>query len=469
MNSEIKIYEYPGGEIQRVQVVRFDDWAQLKFLHMEYNDAALGCFYDIYRNYLVPGCPWFFGRMIMFRLPEDLDVELPSDSKKYGVVGERLTAASIVLQVGVKITNSGAPVFKNEQAKRLWQTLEAQDCVRVVCGKLPYTKVIPVGNAVGYMSEQDVDAAMKVNASFFIMDPIDCATIYDQVGTAFGLCVKDGAVESPPLFGREALLVKRDGSVIIAQPDVRELTIEINGRQYRHGENATIYTRPERVKTPGGAELKVVIVGRRVVAVKSGGSVEIPASGFVMCVEDAVATCASAVDGAGVESGVTSGARPVAAGDSVTYHGMEDVQFGIQVGNSIIRDGVKTEQFLSRFYNVRKLERVPFPPSLYPMDFEKARAARIALGGDKDGKPMFFWAEGAGKLKYVAGEDSCGASLTEMAEIAADIGMANGINLDGGGSAQILIRNQRFLRISDRNVTDNSDAERLVPLGLIVR
>jgi len=466
MNTEVKVYEYPGGEIQRVQVVRFEDWAELDFLHPKYNEAALGCFYDIYRNFLVPGCPEIFGRMIMFRVPDDLDVELPSDSKKYGTVADRLTAASIVLQDGVKIAD-GKPVFKNEQAKRLWQALEERDCVRIVCGKMPFTKVIPVGNTVGYMSEQDVDAAMKVNASFFIMDPIDCATIYDQVGTVFGLCVKDGVVESPPLFGREALLVKRDGSASIAQPNVRELVIEINGKQYHHGGNATIYTRPERAKTPGGAGVKVVIVGRKVVAVKESGSVEIPASGFVMCIEGETGKCNCACRN--VAAGADECTEDVVAGDCVTYRGMEDIKFGIQVGNSIIRDGVKTEQFISRFYNVRKLERVPFPPSLYPLDFEKARAARIALGADKDGKPMLFWAEGAGKLKYVAGEDSTGASLTEMAEIAADIGMANGINLDGGGSAQILIKNQRTLRISDRNTADNSDAERLVPLGLIVK
>lgn len=93
----------------------------------------------------------------------------------------------------------------------------------------------------------------------------------------------------------------------------------------------------------------------------------------------------------------------------------------------------------------------------------------VALGSDKEGKPMLFWAEGAGKLKYVPGEDSTGASLKEMAEIAEDLGMINAINLDGGGSAQILLKNKRALRISDRNKADNSDAERLVPLGLMVR
>lgn len=467
MDSEVKVYGYPNGEIQRVQVVRFEDWAELDFLRPEYSEAALDCFYDIYRNYLVPKCPWIFGRMILFRMPDKLDVELPFNSKKYGEVAEQLTAASIALQEGVKLTAKGKPVFKNDKAKELWEALLKRDCVRIVCGKLPFTKVIPVGNLVGYMSQQDVDAVMKVNASFFIMDPFDCATIYDHVGTVFGLCVKDGVVENPPLFDREALLVKRDGSVSIAQPNVREMVIEINGKQYRHGGNATIYTRPERAKTPGGAGVKVVIVGRKVVAVKESGSVEIPASGFVMCIEDEVGKCTCACRN--VATGADECAGDVVVGDTVTYHGMEDVRFGIQVGNSIIRDGVKTERFISRFYNIYHLERIAYPPCLYPMNFEKARAARIALGADKDGKPMLFWAEGAGKLKYVAGEDSCGASLTEMAEIAVDIGMINGINLDGGGSAQILFKNQRTLHISDRNTADNSDAERLVPLGLIVR
>ena len=103
------------------------------------------------------------------------------------------------------------------------------------------------------------------------------------------------------------------------------------------------------------------------------------------------------------------------------------------------------------------------------MDFEKARAARIALGADKEGKPVLFWAEGKGKLSYVPGEDSTGASLSEMADIAADLGLRNAINLDGGGSAQILVDGARALHISDRNKEDNSDAERLVPLGLVVR
>ena len=103
------------------------------------------------------------------------------------------------------------------------------------------------------------------------------------------------------------------------------------------------------------------------------------------------------------------------------------------------------------------------------MDFEKDRAARVALGADKEGKPVLFWVEGKGKISYEPGVDSTGASLMEMAEIAQSLGLRNVINLDGGGSAQILVDGVRSLHISDRNKNDNSDAERLVPLGLVVR
>jgi len=182
--------------------------------------------------------------------------------------------------------------------------------------------------------------------------------------------------------------------------------------------------------------------------VYEGLSAPVPTSGVVLC---------------------PAGECHAKPGDRVTYHGMEDVRFGIQVGNSILRDGVKTLSFQSKYYNIRHLEPVPFPPSLYPLDFEHARAARIALGADAEGKPMILWAEGAGKLHYTKGVDSCGASLAEMAEICEAVGMVNGVNLDGGGSAQILVNNARSLLISDRKAEDNAESERPVPNGLIVR
>ena len=74
-------------------------------------------------------------------------------------------------------------------------------------------------------------------------------------------------------------------------------------------------------------------------------------------------------------------------------------------------------------------------------------------------------AEGAAKIGYRPGEGSCGASLSEFARICEEAGMANGVNLDGGGSAQILLDGVRHLRISDRDETE-AETERFIPLAI---
>ena len=436
MNEQIKIYTYPGGERQRVQLVRLDDWSQLHFAQPPVLERAIDGYAHIYRQYLIPACPWIFGQLVLFRLPEDVQLRLPAET------ASRLTAAAELLQKNVRIAG-GKPRFRTKQAQELYAELEKRDCIRIVSGRLPVTQFIPVADRGGLLSE--TPGKLKVNASFFIMDPIDCATAHDHVGTPLGLQVSDGKVLNPPLFGREALLVKKNGEVTVKPVDVQDLTLRIGGKTFRHGENARIFSRPERAWATG-AGTKLVIVGDSVAAVTEKRRVKIPASGFVLQLKEKVA---------------------VSPGEQVEYLGLEDVSFGIQVGNSIVRGGEATEKFISRFYNIRRLEPVPFPPSLYPMDFAHARAARIALGADKAGKPMLLWAEGAPKSGYVAGKHSCGASLSEMAAICLDLGMENAVNLDGGGSAQLILGGVRALELSDRN-PDGSQAERAVPSALTI-
>lgn len=445
MKSEVITFPCSDGEIQRVQVVQLDNWKDLEFLHPAPSEGAFEGFCRIYEQFLIPAAPWVFGNIVMFRLPEGLDVPFPFETDRFGTVAEPLTAAAVALRRGVKVL--GKKIwFRDEQTEWLWKKLEESNAVRIVRGKLPITTVIPVGREAGLLSETRPDAAMKVNANFFIMDPFDCATPYDHIGIPFGLLVKDGVVEQPPLFGREALLVRKDGSVRIGAPELKNLRVRIGAEVFVHGENARFHSRPSRPVV--FAKKALVVIGRQVAAVRENGLVPIPGAGFVICPEE---DCA------------------VKPGDTVTYEGMEDVIFGIQVGNSILRDGVKTERFLSKFYNIRALEPVPFPPCLYPMDFRNARAARIAIGADGEGKPMLLWAEGAAKLGHTPGVDSRGATLPDMARFCAEVGMVNAVNLDGGGSAQILLNNVRSLMISDRRAEDFTEFERAVPLGLIVK
>ena len=446
MRSEIRTFSYPNGEIQRFQAVHIDSWEDLQFHKPDHSDRAIDSFQRIYRKFLVPACPVLFGTMVMFRLPERMEVPFSRETKRYGRVASDLTAAAAALERGLFFLGK-REVFRDEQTKRFYLELKMRGCIRIVKGWLPITTIIPVGNFSGFLTESEEKARMKVDASFFIMDRFDCATALDHIGIPFGLRLKDGVIESPPAYNREALLVKMDGSIEIRPLDIRELEIQIGEIRYRHGQNVEIYDRP-RCRTVRDPGIKVAVCGDTVAAVRQEGSLVVPASGFVMRLD---------------------GKCDIRPGDKVVYHGLEDIAFGIQVGNSIVKNGVKTEKFLSRFYNIRHFQPIPYPPSLYPMDFKRGRAARIALGADGDGKPMLLWAEGAGKIRYVPGQDSCGASLSEMADICEAVGMVNAVNLDGGGSAQILLNNRRSLMISDRIEEDNSECERPVPMGLIVQ
>lgn len=443
MDPEIKTIKRPDGEIQRLQTVKLPDWESPAFFRPQPAKDPLPGLLRIYRQFLVPSAPWIFGQMVLLRVPEGM--ALPAGVDASDDPEDRLFTAADLLREGVRLVR-GKPHFRTAEARLLWEKLEGAGALETVCGKLPFTKVIPVSEKMGLLSESAQEASLRVNASFFIMDPFDCASPYDSVGTPFGLCVKDGEILSPPLYEREALLVEKSGCVRIGKPSLQELTIEIAGQVFEPGRNAEIISRPLCSRTAVGSGPEAVIVGRKVRALNLVGGLEVPAAGFVLRSPDLQGNC---------------------MGGEVRYHGPEDIVFGIQAGSSLLRDGVRSGGFLSPFYNIRKLQRTAFPPSLYPLNYEKDRAARIALGADKDGRPMLLWAEGAPKIGYRRGETSCGASLSEMEEYCREAGMANAVNLDGGGSAQILLNGRRALELSDRK-EDGSELERAVPLGVSV-
>ena len=450
IHSEIKTVRTPDGETERLQIVRIPDWKSLDFFHPQPVRDPLSGILRIYRQFLVPACPWIFGQMALLGLPGG-ENEPAAERQALSASGihdedpeDALFRAADCLQEGLRL-RKGKAFFRTDEAEALWQRLGKEGLVKTVSGKLPFTKIIPVSGKMGLLSESEPQAALKVNASFFIFDPFDCATLYDSVGTPFGLCVKDGRILSPPLYGREALLVCRDGRVRVEKPLLKDLTLEIRGKLFRAGRNAELVTRPDFGRTAAGSGPEVMITGRKVRAVNLIGGLEIPAGGFVLRSPD---LCG------------------ISPGDEVSYHGLEEISFGIQVGSSLLKDGVPSGGFLSPFYNVRSLKRTAYPPSLYPLDYQKARAARIALGADKEGSPLLLWAEGAPKTGYRKGKTSCGASLSEMEEYCVAAGFVNAVNLDGGGSAQILLSGRRSLEISDRTES-GEELERAVPTGLV--
>ena len=446
MKSIIKTFKYSNSDdIQKVHLIRWDNWDDLFFLHPDYSEQAFINMGTFYKNVFAKQYGNFFGKSILFRMPDTLESEIPMYDSEYGQMLDMMVAVNVALRKNVKYHDGNVRVIE-EKARKLYGELMKKNCLQIASGNLPFVDILPVSNSFGFISQCQNNARIKVNSSFFVMDRFDCGTGYDVIGTPIGLCVRNGIVENPPLFDREVLLVDENYKVHITKISLSDLEIQIDSTLYADGENCRIFSRPDYKKTPSGG-FDIVITGNNVIAYKEGGNTPVPCSGFVMKLNE----------------------KTVIRRRQVIYRGLEKVRFALQVGNSVMVDGVKTEKFISHFYSFLNIGTVSYPPSMYPRNYRKDRAPRIVLGADKDDKPMLMWFEGAGKFGYVQGQESCGASLSEVVDICEALGVYNGINLDGGGSAQLLVNNERKLKISDRDPDDYSEMERAVPIGLYVK
>jgi hypothetical protein len=439
MNRAIKTYTYPDGEIQRVETVRGFTWDDLSFVTPPFAPSVIKALARLYRDYIIPKHPESYGTLVFFHIPEgSLFTLQPSHNV---VLYDTQIQAKALFQTHLQTSEFQ---FQEQILQNAWEDLRTRGLIEVVSGTGSGLSFLPVSGKIGFLSDISYGEVPVVNASFFLMDFSDCDSPYDVLGTPYGLMHHNGITLSPPLFGREALGVGQDGRVRIFHPTLRDVTVEIDGKRYHDGNGCTFHGRPAERTTPPSFGSDWVIVGNRVVAIHDGGETPIPMAGFVLSFPEK---------------------RRVVA-QTVQYHGFEQLRFGIQVGPALLTDGVQADKLVCPFFQPGGV--VPFPPTVYPLSFENGRAARIGLGCDANDSPVLVWVEGAGKLGHVKGKESAGASLAEFAAIGSELGLRQLVNLDGGGSAQIIHDGARKLRVADRVPGQNTEAERPVPNGLRV-
>lgn len=417
------------GELERYQIVRGFGWKDLDFVYPEFSQDAFDSLCAIYEIYIMSRHRDEYRNLVLFHVSDGTDLPLSSDT----IFDKDILLSSYL--------NDGCC---SEPFESLIERLGSLGRVRVFHGTGDKTIFIPVADTLGFLSSES--GRVLTNSHFFEMEILDIDSPYDKLGTPFGLALKDGVVLSPPLFGREALLVDYSGNVSVRNVDIRNLEIRVLDKSFKDGINCTIYDRPEMRVTPLSDSSDLVIVGKKVIAIKEGGNTRIPMAGFVLSIDRAIASQ--------IKDSLLSA--------EVAYSGMERYLFGIQVGSSLVVDGKASKVFCSSFYDNSK-DGVPFPPCVYPLDYDNARSARMALGSDCDSNPVLIWAEGANKMGYRKGLDSSGVSLSEFADYSLSLGLRNVINLDGGGSAEIFISGKRSM-----HVTAN-DRERPIPIGLIAK
>ena len=449
IESRIDTVKYENGEIQRYQIVSGFAWKDMEFTQGAFTKESFEELLRMYRIFIATKNPSFYGALMAFHIPDDIPSPFPSTTE-FGTVYDKQAAAAIGLRRMVaegSIRKKGHSLqIDNPEIRQFIGKLEENGWIGIAYGeKEDEVSVMPVGSDLGYLSSVEPRPQIVCNSHFFTMDLFDCDSPYDVFGTPYGMIIKDGIMSQPPLNHREALMVDMDGNARITKPEIKDNPISIQGKTFIHGKNCTIYQRPEVRQTPAEEGLDVIIAGDEVVAFHEGGAVRVPMNGFVLHTSETLEQVPS----------------------PVIYLGYDDCLFGIQVGSSSVKDGVVMKGFESAFYNIYK-DPVPYPPTLYPLDYEKARAPRMAICSDADGDPAIVWSEGPSKLYYQKGIDSCGTSLLELGEYCHGIGLVNVLNMDGGGSAEIFVDGKLQMHVSDR-LPDNSDAERPVPMGLMIR
>ncbi|MBR2826816.1 MAG: phosphodiester glycosidase family protein [Erysipelotrichaceae bacterium] len=444
MKNTIKTYAYENGEKQRVQIVQPDSWDSLNFVMPPFSHAAFANLADLYDKYIVRKYSLVFGTVILFYLPEDIEFEYREYDEDHGFIYDKLTALTLIFRNSISV-DGNAIRFNDEKAARLYSMLEERRCLRVMKGRLTTLTILPVGRTIGFLSDLP-GVALKTNSSFFTMDLPDISTAYDRIGTPIGMYVKDGNVVYPPMHDRDILTVDESGNVSIRQQSDFRIRYMID-RIIFHEHNSMIYARPSCQMTPKGGH-DIVVVNNEVIAIKPGGNTPVPSGGYVIKTNYVITSFTDR---------------------KVKYGKLNDVAFAVQCGNSVIVNGERQRGFTSPFYDIRKPWMVSFPPSLYPLNFYKDRAPRMIIGADKKNDPLIIWIEGAGKFGYEKYVDSCGASLNESELICERLGVHNAVHLDGGGSAQILYHDKRYLKLSDRSSKDFREMERGVPLAIYVK
>ena len=445
MTSEIITEKHEDGSLQRLQVVKGFPWSALSFEAPPFSHDAFSEFVRLYEAFIIPKAPEKYGTLVFFHVPDEISFPF-SGKREAGTVFDRTLAFALLLEEeGAKgrVRFSDSTLSADDAGLNAFiSMMTSSGWLYTLNGKGKGLSFLPLSGRFGFQSHMKRSTRLSVNSHFFIMELPDRDSPYDLYGEGFGLAVKDGAVLQPPLFGRESLLVGRDGRVSIGFPCVRDLSCEINGKTYVHGKNAQFFSRPECRVTPASAGTDIIVIGNRSQAFHDGGVTVIPSSGFV----------------------ISSMEKEEHVCSEVHYGGLEDYVFAIQTGPMIIREGRRAEAFMTPYFSGAG---VSYPPTSFPLDFVRDEAPRIIIGADWNDEPVIIWAEGRSKLFYDRTRDSRGLSLSGAAKVAADLGLKNAITLDGGGSALMLLSGKAHMHVSGR-YPDNSDAERPVPFVITV-
>lgn len=446
MKSEIVEVCLEDGNIQKYQIITGFDWDELIFKSPPFDNKVIKAMAHLYTVNIIPKDKNKYGVLFFYHLNSK---EIPLDrNTEIGYIYDNQVLLNYHFNKAyskneIRYVNDQL-IIDNPILNNIYKEMMREDCIAFAKGdKKNCMSFFPVSNDMGYLSNLK-NNSLLVNSHFFLMDETDLDSLYDEIGTPHGFSLYQSRVFLPPLNHRKSLLVDYNNNVSIDYLHVTDFKIKVDNYLFINNINCKVFTRPDYRETPACSGTAIIVVKNKIVAIKEGGGVFIPMAGFVIQCDNKIEKIDSLF---------------------VDYIIDKDYKFGVQVGPTMVNNHYQYLDFDSPFFNGKGTY---FPSTVYPLDFNKGRAARIGIG-EYNNYPIIIWAEGAGKLGYIKGKESCGASLLEFSNFCNSYGIKHLINLDGGGSAQILFKGQKQLKIADRKNDKISEAERPIPYALIVK
>jgi exopolysaccharide biosynthesis protein len=270
-------------------------------------------------------------------------------------------------------------------------------------------------------------AIAAVNGSYFGLD-----------GSIIGLLKIDGEIASTPEMSRTALGIMPDGKLLIDQvhyegkielPDSREIPINAVNRE--RGENELVLYNGLYAPATGcnNFGIEYVVVNGKVTAVNTSNS-SIPSDGFVLSAHGAAAKLIAGLKvGDSVKVNQTLG--PV----------WDNTQHALGAGPMLVKN--------NSVFLTTKIEE-------FGSDVAGGRAPRTALGLKADGTILLVVVDGRQEL-------STGMTLLELALFMQELGAQDAMNLDGGGSSEMVLNGKVINKPSDRRERRVGDALAIVP------
>lgn len=265
-------------------------------------------------------------------------------------------------------------------------------------------------------------------------------TYFCTSGELLGLIIEDGQIKQNPVNERSAFALTSAGGMLLDQvsydgklvlPDGNECEIDAVNRE-RGPDGMVLYTSaygPSTRTNKYGTEY--VVTEGNISQVSTAGNAAIPPNGFVISAHGAKEKIL-----ASLKVGDPLSVR------HVLTPAWSDVRLAVGAGPRLVKDGT--------IYLTTKTEG-------FGSDVAGGRAPRTAVGVNDQGHMLLVVVDGR-KPNY-----SIGMTLLEMGKLMQSLGAVEAMNLDGGGSSEMVINGAVVNQPSDGRERPVGDALVIVP------